>query len=49
MVERARLGEDDILEAARSSRGIGRMDQIQFAVLERSGGISILTKPDART
>ena len=38
----ARVDEYDVLEAARRTRGLERMDQIKFAVLERSGGISII-------
>ena len=38
----ARIDENDILEAARHTRGLERMEQIKFAVLERSGGISII-------
>lgn len=41
---RARIDEDDILAAARELRGIGRMDQIQYAVLESSGTITIIPK-----
>jgi uncharacterized membrane protein YcaP (DUF421 family) len=37
-----RVDEDDILSAARHLRGLERMDQIRYAVLERSGGISII-------
>ncbi|WP_262030850.1 DUF421 domain-containing protein [Microvirga sp. Mcv34] len=38
----ARLDEADILEAARHRRGLERIDQIKFAVLERGGGISVI-------
>jgi uncharacterized membrane protein YcaP (DUF421 family) len=37
-----RLDEDDILTAAREAHGIERLDQIKYAVVERSGGISIV-------
>lgn len=40
----ARVDEDDILEEARRLQGLERMDQIKYAVLERSGGISIIPK-----
>ncbi len=39
---RARVDEGDILAAARQSQGIEDLDQIKRAVLERSGGISII-------
>ncbi|MDF5723396.1 MAG: DUF421 domain-containing protein [Rhizonema sp. PD37] len=43
---KARVNEDDILTAARESQGLERMDQIKYAVLERSGGISIIPKSE---
>lgn len=39
-----RLTNDDILEQARASQGIERMEQIKYAVLERTGVISIVPK-----
>lgn len=44
LMDKARIDEDDIMTAARSSQGLERMDQIKYAVLERSGGISIIPK-----
>jgi uncharacterized membrane protein YcaP (DUF421 family) len=41
-MRRARVTEDNILEAARRLQGIERMDQIKFAILEASGDISIV-------
>lgn len=41
-MNKVRVDEDDILEAARSLHGLERLDQIRFAVLERSGDISIV-------
>lgn len=43
-MRRARVEIDDVLEAARRSQGIESLDQIKLAVLERSGGISIVPK-----
>jgi uncharacterized membrane protein YcaP (DUF421 family) len=43
---RARLSEDDVLEAARSAQGLERLDQIKYAVLEVNGGIAIIPKRD---
>ncbi len=43
-MRRARIDEGDILAAARQTQGIDRLDQIRSAVLERSGGISIMPK-----
>lgn len=44
VMKRARVDEEDILQAARELRGLERMDQIKHAVLEKSGGISIVPK-----
>jgi uncharacterized membrane protein YcaP (DUF421 family) len=43
-MKRARVDESDVLESARQSQGIERMDQIKYAVLEISGSISIIPK-----
>ena len=39
-----RVDVDDILEAARRWRGLERIDQIKFAVLERDGNITIVPR-----
>jgi uncharacterized membrane protein YcaP (DUF421 family) len=41
-MRRARVTEDNILEAARRLHGIERLDQVKFAILEASGDISIV-------
>ena len=43
-MERERVDESDVLAAARQHQGLERMDQIKYAVLERSGGISIVPR-----
>ncbi len=43
-MQRARIDVDDVLQAAREHQGLDRMDQIKFAVLERTGEISIIPK-----
>ena len=43
---KARVDEDDVLAAARELQGLERMEQIKYAVLERSGGISIIKRGD---
>jgi uncharacterized membrane protein YcaP (DUF421 family) len=43
-MDKARIDEEDILNAARMHQGLERMDQIKYAALERSGGISIIPK-----
>lgn len=39
---RARITEDDIMERARELRGLERMEQVKYAVLERSGHITVV-------
>ncbi len=40
----ARLNVEDILESAREKHGLERLDQIDFAILEKNGKISIIPK-----
>jgi uncharacterized membrane protein YcaP (DUF421 family) len=46
-MDRARVDERDILQAARETQGLARLDQIQYAVLERDGVISVVPKEAA--
>jgi uncharacterized membrane protein YcaP (DUF421 family) len=46
-MERARVGEDDVLTAARLLHGLERMEQVKYAVVERSGEISIVPRNKA--
>lgn len=39
-----RIDEEDVLAAARASQGLARMEQIEYAILERGGGISIIPR-----
>ena len=43
-LDNTRVDETDILEAARELRGLERIDEIKYAVLERSGAITIIPK-----
>jgi uncharacterized membrane protein YcaP (DUF421 family) len=43
----ARVDEADVLQAARERQGLARMDDIDYAVLEISGGISVIPKRSA--
>jgi uncharacterized membrane protein YcaP (DUF421 family) len=43
-MKKVRIDEADILHYARESQGIERLDQIKYAILERSGGVSIIPK-----
>ena len=40
--DKLRVDEADIMEAARQSLGLERLEQIKFAVVERNGSISII-------
>lgn len=41
-MEKHRVDEDDILESARRLRGLERIDQVRFAVLEVNGEITVI-------
>ncbi len=41
-LRRARLKEDDVVDAGRSRHGLDHIDEIKFAILEASGEISII-------
>lgn len=43
-LKKSRVSEDDILEAARELQGLANLEQVRYAVLERSGGITIVPK-----
>ena len=43
-MQKSRVDEADIMSAARHLQGLERLDQIKYAVLERSGGITIIPK-----
>mgnify|MGYP002625282199 CR=1 FL=1 len=45
---RTRIDTHDILSAARTRQGLARMDQIQWAVLEANGDISIIPRPQEK-
>ena len=45
-LRRARLTEEEILEAARRNYGLERMDEIKFAIFEASGEISIIPQQE---
>lgn len=44
VMDKCGVGEGEVLAAARETQGLERIDQIKFAVLERTGGISIIPK-----
>lgn len=48
-MEKTKVDESDVLEAAREMHGLERMSQIKYAVLERDGTISIIpVRPEAK-
>ncbi|WP_019143279.1 DUF421 domain-containing protein [Noviherbaspirillum massiliense] len=47
-MKKTHVSHADILQAARTTQGLERMDQIKYAVLEPSGGISVIPmEPDS--
>jgi uncharacterized membrane protein YcaP (DUF421 family) len=44
LMEKLRLDDEDILEAARIRFGLERMEQVKYAILEKNGEISIVPK-----
>ncbi|MFR0672316.1 DUF421 domain-containing protein [Enterobacterales bacterium AW_CKDN230030176-1A_HGKHYDSX7] len=45
-MRRCRLTEDDILESARANQGVERVERIKYAIVERNGKISVITRDD---
>jgi uncharacterized membrane protein YcaP (DUF421 family) len=43
-MRKERIDENDVLEAARELEGLERLEQIQYAILERTGHITIVPK-----
>jgi len=41
-MEKTKVDEEDVLEAARSLHGLEKMEQVKYAVLEKDGTISII-------
>lgn len=44
VLRKSRVDASDVLEAARRLQGLERMEQIKYAVLETSGGITVIPK-----
>jgi uncharacterized membrane protein YcaP (DUF421 family) len=44
-MDRLRIDEEDILEAAQLQHGLARLDQIDYAIVQRNGHIAIVAKP----
>jgi uncharacterized membrane protein YcaP (DUF421 family) len=43
-MKKSKVNEEDVMEAARLTHGLERMDQVKYAVLERDGSISIVPR-----
>lgn len=43
-MRKSKVDEYDVMESARNSHGLETLDQIKYAVLERSGGISVIPR-----
>jgi uncharacterized membrane protein YcaP (DUF421 family) len=43
-MDKERVDEDDLLDAARENQGLENMEEIKHAVVERSGQISVIPK-----
>jgi uncharacterized membrane protein YcaP (DUF421 family) len=43
-LRKSRVDIDDVMEQARQAQGLERLDQVKYAVLERSGSISIIPR-----
>jgi uncharacterized membrane protein YcaP (DUF421 family) len=46
-MNRARVDVEDVMQAARQLQGLERLDQIRYAVLERTGGITVIPRQAA--
>jgi len=47
-MEKSRVDEEDVMEAARLTQGLRHMEEILYAVLERDGTISIVPKQKSK-
>jgi uncharacterized membrane protein YcaP (DUF421 family) len=43
-MDKERVSENDVMEAARELEGLERLEQIKFAIIERSGHITVIPK-----
>lgn len=47
--EKSHVDEEDVMEAARKYHGLERLEQVKFAILEVSGGITVIPKEPAKS
>ena len=43
-MRRSRVSADDVMGAARRMQGIERLDQVEYAIVEIGGGITIVPR-----
>lgn len=43
-MQRERVSEDEVMEAARELQGLERLEQVRYAILERNGHITIIPR-----
>ena len=48
VMKKERVGEEDIMHAARNAHGLKSLEDVEFAILESSGGISVIPRRSAR-
>ncbi|WP_324277334.1 DUF421 domain-containing protein [Blastococcus brunescens] len=48
VLRREHISEDDIMSSARATQGLENLDQVKYAIMETSGGISIVPTDEAR-
>jgi uncharacterized membrane protein YcaP (DUF421 family) len=46
--EKSGIDESEILQAAREHQGLASLDEIEYAVLERSGGITVIPRSEKK-
>ena len=44
VMDKERVGEEDIMHAARNAHGLRSLEEVEFAILEASGGISVIPR-----
>lgn len=48
-MKKVRVGESDVMERARELRGLKSLDEIEYAILERGGSITIVARAGAES
>jgi uncharacterized membrane protein YcaP (DUF421 family) len=48
VMRKERVGEEDVMHAARSLHGLKSLEDVEFAILEASGGISVIPRKSAK-